>query len=56
MLLFKNHKAMILIYRRNQGDNCFGFSSKLNHSKLIIKNITIKVIIKYFWWGFGALN
>jgi hypothetical protein len=28
MLLFKNHKAMTLIYHTNQGDNFLGFSEQ----------------------------
>jgi len=33
MLLFKNHKAMTLIYHRNQGDNFWVFFSPLVKSE-----------------------
>jgi hypothetical protein len=33
MLLFKNHKAMTLIYHRNQGDNFWVFFSPLIKSE-----------------------
>jgi len=65
MLLFKNHKAMTLIYRRNQGDNFLGFffpfkvtvtkrvHIRLSHFK-VLKKTNKNEKFKYFCFIFSS--
>jgi len=53
MLLFKNHKAMALIYHRNQGDNFWVFFSPLVKSEqngFTLAQVTLfNLVLEFFF-------
>jgi len=70
MLLFKNHKAMTLIYHRNQGDNFWFFFSPFSQirTKRVHfspshlrwnkgeRNYFCLVLIHFIWWNYIILH